>query len=83
MCNQIVGLIQAAIEKVGITTVSITLLKEVTEKIQPPRAMFVPYPLGYPLGKANDPELQTSIIKEALSLLSRNDLPIMTEYRSI
>ncbi|KAF0240466.1 MAG: hypothetical protein FD167_4168 [bacterium] len=80
MCNQIVGLIQAAIERVGITTVSITLLKEVTETIQPPRAMFVPYRLGYPLGQPNNPELQKRVIKTALSLLSRNDLPIMTEF---
>ncbi len=80
MCNQIVGLIQAAIERVGITTVSITLLKEVTEKIQPPRAMFVSYHLGYPLGEPNNPELQKRVIKTALSLLSRNDLPIMTEF---
>lgn len=80
MCNQIVGLIQAAIEKVGITTVSITLLKEVTEKIQPPRAMFVPYKLGYPLGKPNDPDLQKRVIRKALSLLSRNDVPVMTEF---
>jgi hypothetical protein len=80
MCNQIVGLIQAAIERVGITTVSITLLKEVTEVIQPPRALFVPYRLGYPLGQPNNPELQKRIIKTALSLLNHNDLPIMTEF---
>lgn len=81
MCNQIVGLIQAAIERVGITTVSITLLREITEKIQPPRAMFVPYKLGYPLGQPNNPNLQKKIIKSALSLLERNDLPVLTEFK--
>lgn len=80
MCNQIVGLIQAAIERVGISTVSISLLKEVTEVIEPPRALFVPYRLGYPLGQPNNPQLQKRIIKTALSLLERNDLPIMTEF---
>jgi len=80
MCNQIVGLIQAAIERVGISTVSISLLKEVTEVIEPPRALFVPYRLGYPLGQPNNPQLQKRIIKTALSLLDRNDLPIMTEF---
>ena len=41
MCNQSVGLIQRAIEYAGITTVSISLLREITGKIRPPRALFV------------------------------------------
>ena len=71
MCNQTVGLIQSVIEKSGIPTVSISLLKEVTEKVRPPRALYVPFPLGYPLGKPHEPELQKSIIRAALPLLTR------------
>ena len=74
------GLVQRAIEDAGITTVSISLLKEITEKIQPPRALFVPFPLGYPLGQPNNVELQTSIIHAAFSLLSRNDAPVLADY---
>jgi hypothetical protein len=81
MCNQSVGLIQAVIEKVGIPTVSITLLREVTEKIQPPRALFVPFPLGYPLGRPHDAELQRRIILAALSLLEKERLPLLEEFR--
>jgi hypothetical protein len=58
MCVQTVGLIQAAIERSGITTVSISLLHEVTDIIRPPRALFVPYGLRFPLGEPNNPDLQ-------------------------
>lgn len=80
MCNQSVGLIQRAIEYAGITTVSISLLREITEKIKPPRALFVPYPLGHPLGEPNDSTLQTRIIRTAFALLSRNDAPVLETF---
>lgn len=80
MCNQSVGLIQRAIEYAGITTVSISLLREITEKIQPPRALFVPFPLGYPLGEPNNIVLQTDIIQAALKLLIRNDRPVFESF---
>jgi hypothetical protein len=80
MCVQTVGLIQAAIEQIGIPTVSISLLREVSEIIHPPRALFVPYPLGYPLGQPHNSALQHRIIAMALSLLSRNDFPVWAEF---
>jgi hypothetical protein len=70
MCHQSVGLIQSAIERAGIPTVSITLLEEVTRKVDPPRSLFVDRPLGYPLGEANAPELQRAILRQALALLA-------------
>ncbi len=80
MCVQTVGLIQAAIERAGVATVSISLLREVTNVIHPPRALFVPFRLGFPLGEANNPELQHRVIAEALSLLKRNDTPVIEEF---
>ena len=81
MCNQSVGLIQRAIEYAGITTVSISLLREITEKIRPPRALFVPYPLGYPLGEPNDPPLQLRIMQTAFDLLPRTDAPLLETFK--
>ena len=80
MCHQSVGLIQRAIEYTAITTVSLSLLREITEKIRPPRALFVPFSLGYPLGEANNTELQTRIIRAALTLLPRIDIPVLEDY---
>jgi hypothetical protein len=81
MCHQSVGLIQRAIEYAGITTVSISLLREITEKIRPPRALFVPFPLGYPLGEPNNPDLQVRIMRAAFSLLSRSDIPVLEDFQ--
>jgi len=53
MCNQSVGLIASVIEKSGIPTVCLSLLREVAEKVRPPRTLFVPFPIGYPLGASD------------------------------
>ena len=81
MCVQTVGLIQAAVEREGISTVSVSLLREVTEVIRPPRALSVPYALGYPLGAPNNPGLQHRIIVAALALLARTDVPVLEEFQ--
>ena len=69
------------IEKAGIPTVSITLLREVTEKVKPPRALFVDRSFGYPLGQPNDRSLQREIIQSALGLLNEaRKLPILAAF---
>ena len=80
MCHQSVGLIQRAIEYAGISTVSISLLREITEKIQPPRALYVPFPLGYPLGEPDNINLQTHVIQAAFTLLPRNNTPVLETF---
>ena len=80
MCHQSVGLIQRAIEYAGRSSVSLTVLREITEKIQPPRALFVPFPLGYPLGEPKNAELQTRIMCAAFALLPRTDFPVLESF---
>ena len=82
MCNQSVGLIQRAVEASGISTVSITLIEDITKRVKPPRALSVPYGFGHPLGEPNNPELQHAIIAEALTLLEdKTPLPILKSSR--
>lgn len=81
MCNQSVGLIAGVIEKAGIATVGLTLLKMVTTKVGPPRSLYAPFPFGYPLGKPNDTGLQLRVIRAALALLeSADELPILRNF---
>ena len=81
MCNQSVGLIASIIEKAGISTVVLSLLAMVTKRVRPPRALFVPFPFGYPLGKPNDARLQHQVIRAALDLLeSPDELPILRNF---
>jgi D-proline reductase (dithiol) PrdB len=83
MCHQSVGLIQSIIEQAGIPTVSITMLREITERVAPPRALFVDRPLGYPLGEPGNPQLQTSIVTAACGLLGAPAPPrVLRDYRA-
>ncbi len=80
MCCQTVCLVQAALEREGISTVSISLLREVTAQLKPPRALWVPFPMGFPLGEPNNPDLQHQIISAALHLLEREDVPVLESF---
>lgn len=75
MCNQAVSLIAAELERRGITTVCVILLREIAEKVRPPRALDVPFRHGFPLGAPHDSALQRQVIEAALALLERNDVP--------
>ena len=81
MCHQTVGLIAGELERRGIATTSVTMLREVTRKVRTPRALAVPYALGYPLGKPGDPALQTRILRAAFALLERPGAPpVLVEF---
>lgn len=69
MCNQTVSLVAAEMERQGIATVCLQLLKLAAEKVRPPRALWVPFPHGYPLGRPHEAGLQRAIIEQALALL--------------
>lgn len=71
MCHQTVGLVAGELERRGVATTSVTMLPEITRRVKPPRALAVPFPLGYPLGAPRDAARQTAVIESALALLSR------------
>jgi len=82
MCNQAVGLIQGCIESAGISSVSILLLREVADQVRPPRSLWVPFPMGYPLGEPRRPDVQERVLLAALDLLPRHSTaPILEDYR--
>ncbi len=56
------SLAAAELERHGIATVAIVLLEKVARKVRPPRALWVPFPHGFPLGAPEDPELQRRVI---------------------
>jgi len=64
-----VGLIQRAVEKVGIPTIGVTLQKEITRRVKPPRALFVRYPFGHPMGEAFAARQQRAVLLAALEAL--------------
>lgn len=58
---------------------SVSLMPEITRRIRPPRALAVPYPLGFPLGRPGDPDGQLAVLRAALALLERMDVPVLEE----
>jgi hypothetical protein len=80
MCHQAVGLVAAALESIGIVTVSLTMMPAVTRKVRPPRALAVPFPLGYPLGSPCDAALQRHVLRALLSLATRDDVPVLETF---
>jgi hypothetical protein len=40
---------------------------DITQAVNPPRAVFVNFPLGHQTGKPNQPELQRQIVRDAMT----------------
>jgi hypothetical protein len=69
------------IEAAGIPTVVISLIRLHSEIMHPPRALFVPFDLGRPLGDAGDVNGQTDILEKALALLDQTGpRPVLVDY---
>ena len=61
------GLIGREIEARGIPTLCLTSALSITRAVNPPRAVFLDFPLGHTAGKPNDPEGQRAIVGDALA----------------
>lgn len=70
-------------EQAGLTTVALALVRGQAETSKPPRALYVEFPLGRPLGRPNDPELQTAVLSAAFKLVARDDTPFIVDYPEI
>jgi hypothetical protein len=82
MCNQTVCLVAAELERQGISTVVIQLLREVALRVRPARALFVPFRHGHPLGEPGRPEGQRAVLEAALRMLEDRTLrpPALFDY---
>ncbi|HVQ74384.1 MAG TPA: hypothetical protein VMT79_02490 [Candidatus Binatia bacterium] len=61
-------------------TTSISMVREHTAKLKPPRALFVPFPFGHALGRAGDAELQHRVLRAALELLAAPAGPVLRDF---
>ena len=68
------------IEEEGLATTQISLVRLHTEKIKPPRALWVPFELGRPLGQPNDAEFQKRVLRACLGLLDAKAGPLIEDY---
>ncbi len=68
------------IERAGVATTSISLIREQSEAVRPPRALWVPFALGRPLGSADDPEFQKRVLRATFALVDRATGPTIEDY---
>jgi hypothetical protein len=75
-----VGGLAHYVEDEGVATTQISLIRAHTEAIKPPRALWVPFDLGRPLGVPNDAGFQKRVLLSALKLLEESSGPVITDF---
>jgi hypothetical protein len=75
-----VGALALYIEDEGVPTVQLSLVREHTAALRPPRALWVPFMLGRPLGAPDNPAFQRRVITTALKLFERASGPVLEDF---
>jgi hypothetical protein len=80
LCTRAVGGLAHFIEEEGVPTTQISLIRPHTEAIKPPRALWVPFDLGRPLGVPNDTEFQKRVLLFVLKLFEESTGPVLKDF---
>lgn len=84
MCHRSVGLVQNLIEGEGITTISMTAQPHVTAGTGVPRAVYLRFPAGNPVGEAFKTKQQRAILTaglEAIDIIKKPNTILELPYR--
>ena len=80
MCTRAVGGLAHYVEDEGVATTQISLIRPHTEAIKPPRALWVTFDLGRPLGVPNDAGFQKRVLLSALKLFEESSGPVLRDF---
>jgi len=58
----------------------VSLIREQTAAIRPPRALWAPFMLGRPFGAPNEPDFQRRVLRALLSLFERSPGPVLEDF---
>jgi hypothetical protein len=75
-----VGAISQYVEEAGVPTVGISLLRPHTEKMKPPRALWVVFEFGRPMGPPDNSSFQRRVLLAALNLLEAPGGPLLEDF---
>jgi D-proline reductase (dithiol) PrdB len=67
-------------EAAGLATIVLSSIRNVTERMHPPRALHCEFPLGRPLGKPGDAAFQHDVLSRAFALLSEPSGPVLVDH---
>lgn len=68
------------LEREGVPTAQISLIREHTAAIKPPRALWVPFMLGRPFGAPEAPDFQREVLHTLLQLFERPTGPVLEDF---
>ena len=68
------------LERAGIPTAQVSLIREQTAAIRPPRALWVPFMLGRPFGVPNDAQFQGRVLRRLLALFEARSGAVLEDY---
>ena len=68
------------IEAAGVATTGISLVREHSARMCPPRALWVPFELGRPFGAPGDAAFQHRVLAAALALLDAPSGPVLADF---
>ena len=68
------------IEEGGVPTAGISLIRPHTEDIKPPRALWVSFELGHPLGVPDNADFQKRVLLALLKLLEAPGAPLLEDF---
>ncbi len=63
-----------------VATTGVSLIREHAEGMKPPRSLFVPFPLGRPMGSPDQPDFQRDVLRSALGLLESATETALADY---
>lgn len=69
MCCWSVGLVQRAIEAAGFSTISLSMIPELTTSAGSPRVTAIEHPFGMTMGRPGDAAGQLAVLRAALRAL--------------
>jgi hypothetical protein len=75
-----VGAISQFIEEAGVPTTGVSLLRPHTEKMKPPRALWVAFEFGRPMGPPDNASLQRKVLLAVLNLLEAAGGPLLEDF---
>ena len=80
MCTRAVSGLAHYFEEEGLASIIIALVREHAEKMKPPRALWVPFELGRPLGAPGNAAFQRKVLMAAFDLLNRPSGPLLEDF---
>lgn len=69
------GLIQREVEKQGIPTIGVSIVRSYSEQIKPPRTVALRWPFGHPLGEPFNNYQHRAVIMAAFEALYSIEIP--------